>query len=99
MSEEIETLIQQERASIDALDSLLQTNKAAFVPGVFSHLQLAKHLFDDAQEAWHQAAKSSPADAHQWTALTLRKIQTAGRTLEIARSLIEVLSVSPQDTN
>lgn len=99
MHEEIEILIQQERANVDALDSLLHASKDAFIPDIFSHLQLAKHLFDDAEAAWRLANESSPAEADQWAAITLSKIESAGRTLEQVRSLIEALSVSPQNFN
>ncbi len=99
MHEEIEILIQQERATLDDLDSLLHTSKDTFAPAVFLQLQLAKHLFDDAEQAWQRASESSQADAHQWRALTLTKIESARRTLELVRSLIEALLVSPQDLN
>ena len=78
---------------------MLQIRKEAFIPDVVSHLELAERLFDDAEQAWRRAVGSSPAEAHQWRVLTVRKIESAGRTLEFARSLIEALSVSPQDSN
>jgi len=53
----------------------------------------------DALESLLQARKAAFAPEVLWSALTLRKIESAGQSLELARNLIEALSVPSQDLN
>jgi hypothetical protein len=84
MQSDLEQRIQGERASITALDSALDSNRAPYLK---SQLRSAGHLLDDAEAAMRLAGKAAPKYVAMWMGFAEISIQMATdkrRTVEVA---------------